>query len=440
MKLPAASCGELNPLWDYMRNGKRHTCNPYTPYSILAIQCLKLFIGAVSQAPLAICGGIRMKVLIAIDSLKGSLTSLEAGHAIAEGIRRTGTNAALLVRPLADGGEGTVDALVYGMGGAKRHITVTGPLGNPVDCEYGIIRKTHTAILEMSAAAGIMLVPAQKRNPLRTTTYGVGEMISDAIRNGCRRFIIGIGGSATNDGGIGMLQALGFDFLDKDQNPVPFGAHGLELLHSINASRVIPELSLCEFRVACDVTNPLCGPQGCSAVYGPQKGATPSMITRMDQWLKAYADLAKSQFPHTDPNQPGTGAAGGLGFAFLTFTNAALQSGIRIVLEETKLENYIKEADIVVTGEGCLDGQSAMGKAPIGVAKLAKKYGKPVLAFAGSVTKEAIKCNKNGIDAFFPILRRPTTLEEAMEPQNAKANMADTAEQVFRLWILKAGE
>lgn len=393
-----------------------------------------------------------MKVVIAIDSLKGSLTSMEAGYAIAEGIHQADQNADVIVRPLADGGEGTVDALVCGMNGTMQEVSVTGPLGEPIICKYGIIRQTKgdfqescpscteptkTAILEMSGAAGITLVPDQKRNPLYTTTYGVGEVIKDAIRKGCRRFIVGIGGSATNDGGIGMLQALGFGFLDKDGKQVPFGAQGLEVLESICTDDVIPELEECEFRVACDVTNQLCGEQGCSAVFGPQKGATPSMVAQMDQWLSDYAQLAKTKFPKANPLQEGTGAAGGLGFAFLTFTNAVLESGICIVLNETQLESYLADADLVITGEGRLDGQTAMGKAPVGVAKLAKKYNKPVIAFAGSVTKDAAACNSNGIDAFFPILRSIVTLEEAMNPENAKRNMADTAEQVFRLWSVR---
>lgn len=374
-----------------------------------------------------------MKTVIAIDSLKGSLSSMEAGKAIAEGIERADAHAEIFIRPLADGGEGTVDALVCGMNGTVCSVTVTGPLGAPVNCEYGIIEETKTAVIEMSGAAGITLISEEERNPLHTTTYGVGEVIKDAITKGCRRFIIGIGGSATNDGGVGMLQALGYGFLDKEGKQVSFGAKGLEQLEQITDTYVIPELAECEFRIACDVTNILCGENGCSAIYGPQKGATPSMIMQMDKWLESYASLAKEKYPKANARQAGTGAAGGLGFAFLTFTNAVLESGIKIVLEETQLEKYIKNADIVVTGEGRLDGQTAMGKAPVGVARLAKKYNIPVVAFAGSVTKEAVACNQNGIDAFFPILRSIVTLEDAMKPENAKANLADTAEQVFRL-------
>lgn len=384
-----------------------------------------------------------MKAVIAIDSLKGSLSSIEAGEAVREGILRADSLAEVTVLPLADGGEGTVDALVSGMHGSLNTVTVTGPLGTPLNCRYGILEQakaeeTKTAVLEMSAAAGITLIPERERNPLYTTTYGVGEMIRDAIKKGCRKFLVGIGGSATNDGGVGMLQALGYGFLDENGNQIPCGAVGLRHLKSIHDESVLPELRSCTFKVACDVTNILCGEHGCSAIYGPQKGATPSMITQMDRWLSDYATLAKAKYPHkANPDAAGTGAAGGMGFAFLTFTNAVLESGVKIVLEETGLEQYVKNADIVITGEGCLDGQTAMGKAPVGVARLAKKYGKPVIAFAGCVSKDAVKCNRNGIDAFFPILRKPCTLEDAMKRENAQANIADTAEQVFRLWALK---
>lgn len=375
-----------------------------------------------------------MNAVVAIDSLKGSLTSMEAGRAASVGIRRVYPDAVVSVRPLADGGEGTVEALVSGMNGELRTVTVTGPLGTPVECSYGIIGSSGTAVIEMSGAAGLPLVPEADRNPLLTTTYGVGEVIRDAISKGCRRFIVGIGGSATNDGGVGMLQALGYDFLDSQGSPVPRGAAGLARLASINADNVLPELAQCRFCVACDVINPLCGKQGASAVYGPQKGATPEMIQQMDGWLGRYAALAAGTFPNADADFPGTGAAGGLGFAFLTFTDAVLESGINIVLEETHLADYIRDADLVITGEGRLDGQTAMGKAPVGVAALAKRFGKPVLAFAGCVTEDARACNEKGIDAFFPILRTVTTLEEAMEPETARNNMAGAAEQALRLW------
>ncbi len=374
-----------------------------------------------------------MKVVVAIDSLKGSLSSLEAGNAIKEGIMNVIPDAEVTVRPLADGGEGTVEALVLGMGGKWETVNVTGPLGAKVDCAYGILEESKTAIVEMSGAAGITLIPHGKRNPLDTTTYGVGEVIRDAVKKGCRHFIVGIGGSATNDGGIGMLQALGFGMLDKNGNQVALGAKGLADLAEITDDNVIPELKECCFRVACDVTNPLCGESGASAVYGPQKGATPKMIKDMDCWLGAYASLAAKTYEKADADYPGTGAAGGMGFAFYTFLDAVLESGIKIILEETKLEDYVKDADYVVTGEGRLDGQTVYGKAPIGVAKIAKKHDKKVIAFSGAVTKDAVACNEHGIDAFFPILRGVQTLREAIMPENARYNMIATVEQVFRL-------
>ncbi|MDY4835074.1 MAG: glycerate kinase [Frisingicoccus sp.] len=374
-----------------------------------------------------------MKVVVAIDSLKGSLSSLEAGSAISEGIHRALKDAEVIVRPLADGGEGTVEALALGMNGRIEKIKVTGPLGDPVEAAYGIIDETHTAIIEMSAAAGITLISEQERNPLDTTTYGVGEMIKDAIRKGCRHFIVGIGGSATNDGGIGMLQALGFGFLDVNGNQVGFGAKGLKDIEKITDEAVLPELKECYFKVACDVSNTLCGDQGCSAIFGPQKGATPSMIMQMDKWLADYAGLTQKKYPKANMNQAGTGAAGGLGFAFLSYMNASLESGIKIILDETKLESYVREADMVITGEGRLDGQTVMGKAPIGVANIAKKYGKTVIAFSGCVTEDAVVCNEHGIDAFFPILRTVTTLNDAMDSENARKNMVSTVEQVFRM-------
>ncbi len=374
-----------------------------------------------------------MKIVVAIDSLKGSLSSLEAGDAIREGIINVMPQAEVCVRPLADGGEGTVEALALGMGGKLETIRVTGPLGAPVECTYGILEADKTAIVEMSGAAGITLVTDEERNPLHTTTYGVGEVIKDAILKGCRHFIVGIGGSATNDGGIGMLQALGYGMLDQEGRQVSYGAKGLKELAAITDDQVIPELKECDFRVACDVTNVLCGKQGCSAIFGPQKGATPEMIEEMDQWLSHYAKLTCDKYEKADAEYPGTGAAGGMGFAFLAFTNAQLQSGIRIVLEETKLEEYVKDADVVVTGEGRLDGQTVFGKAPIGVAEIAKKYDKLVLAFSGCVTEDAVACNDHGIDAFFPILRGVQSLKEAMDPVQARKNMVATVEQVFRL-------
>jgi glycerate kinase len=374
-----------------------------------------------------------MKVVVAIDSFKGSMSSLEAGEAISNGIKKAHKGAEVEIRPLADGGEGTVEALSIGMGGRLINVDVTGPVGRKVRAVYGIVDSSKTAIIEMSQAAGITLVSGDEKNPLYTTTFGVGELIKDAINKGCRHFVVGIGGSATNDCGIGMLQALGYEFLDKEGNQVGFGASGVRDIVSIRDENVIKELSECYFRVACDVNNPLCGELGCSAIYGPQKGATKEMVADMDGWLKNYSKIVKEKYPDADSEYPGTGAAGGLGYAFFNFTNSKLESGIKIVLDETKLEEYVKDADIVVTGEGRLDHQTVMGKAPVGVANIAKKYNKKVIAFSGSVTEDAGVCNEHGIDAFFPILRRIVTLEEAMQTDTAKQNLTDTAEQVFRL-------
>ena len=374
-----------------------------------------------------------MKVVVAIDSFKGSLNSMQAGNAVKQAVLRLAPDSEVQVKPLADGGEGTVEALASGLPSEEITLTVKGPLDESVEAKYCILTDSQTAVIEMAAASGITLISAEARNPLETTTYGVGEMIKDAIARGCRRFIVGIGGSATNDGGTGMLTALGYRFLDKEGSPIPLGAKGLARLHRIKTDEVLPELQDCSFQIACDVANPLCGETGCSAVYGPQKGATPAMIRDMDTWLAGYAEIAKTVSDKADKDFPGAGAAGGLGFAFLSFTNAVLKSGVEIVLWETNLEEAIKNADIVVTGEGRLDAQTVMGKAPIGVAKLAKKYNKKVIAFSGCVTDEAEVCNQQGIDAFFPIVRGVTTLEEALDPKNASKNLTATAYQVFRL-------
>lgn len=373
-----------------------------------------------------------MRIVTLIDSFKGSLSSVQAGEAVARGAARVFAQAQTIVRPLADGGEGTVDAIVTGCNGRYVSTEVQNPLGEPIIARYGIIHN-NTAVMEMSAAAGITLIAPEQKNPLHTTTYGVGQMIADAIARGCRRFILGIGGSVTNDGGVGMLQALGFSFYNEAGEPIPRGAAGLSALARIDRSTALPALAACEFRIACDVTNPLCGATGCSAVYGPQKGATPEMIADMDGWLARYAALTKQQNPAADATYPGTGAAGGMGFALLAYLGGKLQSGISLVLEATEAERYIKEADLVVTGEGRLDAQSAMGKAPVGVSRLAKKHAKPVIAFCGCTTDDAGVCNAEGIDAFFPILRGVTTLEQAMEPGNAARNLELTAEQAFRL-------
>ncbi len=372
-----------------------------------------------------------MKVVIAIDSLKGSMTSIEAGNAIKEGILNV-TDAEVIVRPLADGGEGTTEALVEGLGGELVTVEVMGPLKKNIKAKYGYIADSKMAIIEMAAAAGIVLVDKNK-DPMEATTYGVGEMIKDAIRRGSRNFIIGLGGSATNDGGIGMLTALGYAFLDSKGNSLGFGGKDLGKISVISTEHALPELKECHFRIACDVTNPLCGVNGATYIYGPQKGVKKAMLEELDKNMKNYAGITQKYLCNDYAEMPGAGAAGGLGFAFLSYLDGKLQSGIDLVIDALKIEECMQDADYVITGEGCLDLQTAMGKAPVGIAKLAKKYGASVIALAGSVTDEAVKCNEEGIDAFFPILTRIVTLEEAMKQKTARQNMIKTAEQVFRL-------
>lgn len=374
-----------------------------------------------------------MKVVIAIDSLKGSLSSMEAGMAIKDGILAAKPDAEVIVKPLADGGEGTTDALIEGMNGERIDLTVTGPMHTPVDAYYGYLKDTNTAVMEMASAAGITLVPDSEKNPLLATSYGIGEMINDAIQRGCRNFIIGIGGSVTNDGGIGMLKALGVRFLDENDEDAGEGGQALAKVARIDVSGMNPLLKECHIQVACDVNNPLCGENGSTYVYGPQKGVTEDMKKTLDEAMAHFARVTSETLENDYLNTPGAGAAGGLGYAFLAYTGAALTPGIELILDAVGLEEELSSADVVVTGEGRLDFQTAMGKAPVGVARLAKKYNAKVIAFAGSVTKEATACNKEGIDAFFPILRSVCTLAEAMDPVAARNNMTATVEQVFRL-------
>lgn len=378
-----------------------------------------------------------MKIVIAIDSFKGCMTSSQAGEAAKTGILRVLPDADVIVRPMADGGEGTVDALAAGRVKEDAAAEVQGPLGDPVSAKYAVLDGS-TAVMEMSAASGITLVRKDQLNPYKTSTYGVGQMIKDALDRGCREIILGIGGSATNDGGAGMLQALGFDLLDEEGSPISLGAEGLGKLSEIRTENADSRLSECRIRVVSDVGNPLTGEQGSSAVFGPQKGATPEMVKQLDQWLSHYAEVSSACVKDADPDYPGSGAAGGLGFALRTFLNAELVPGVDLVLDFTGMEEVVKDADYLITGEGQLDRQTVMGKAPSGIAGLGEKYDIPVLAFSGSVTDDARYCNDHGITAFFPILRRICSLEEAMDTETAQKNMADTAEQVFR--VISAGQ
>lgn len=375
-----------------------------------------------------------MKVVIAIDSFKGSMTSMEAGHAAEEGIKKVHPDAEVIVKPLADGGEGTVDALVEGLGGEYVTARVKGPMGSFVTSRYGIMDDEETAIMEMAQAGGIILVDRNDLDPWRANTEGVGEMIRNAIDRGCRKFLIGIGGSATTEGGIGMLTALGYEFYDKKGRLLSPIFENLGKIEKISADNVLPELSECHFQIACDVTNPLCGENGAVYVYGPQKGVRLDERVFMDSQMRQYAKKTADFLGKDYSEYPGAGAAGGLGFAFLSYMpNVELRPGIRIVLDAVKFEESLEGADYVITGEGRLDSQTANGKVPVGVARIAKKYGAKVLAFAGGVTNDAGACNQEGIDAFFPIVRGVCTLDEAMDNFRAKENMALSVEQVFRL-------
>lgn len=295
--------------------------------------------------------------------------------------------------------------------------------------EWGVL-ENNTAVIEMASAAGIILLGGKPFDPLITSTYGVGQLIKEAVGCGIRNFIIGIGGSATNDGGAGMLEALGFEFLDADGNPIPRGAAGLSKLRTISDAHADPLLKDCTFRIVCDVQNPLCGPNGCSRVFGPQKGATEAQIVQMDAWLRNYAVISGG-----DPDAPGAGAAGGLGYAFMTFLNSSLERGIDVVIEATGLESHIAEADLVITGEGRIDSQTVMGKAPSGVAALAKRYNKKVIAFCGIATEDSNVCCDQGIDVICPIKSDSITIEEAMKKDVASENLVAAAEQIIRRLI-----
>ena len=351
------------------------------------------------------------KVVIAMDSLKGSMTSLEAGTVIQEAIHMVQKETEVVVKPLADGGEGTTEALIEGLHGERIEKIVTGPLKEPVMAVYGWIEESKTAIMEMASAAGIVLLKEEERNPWEATTYGVGELIKDAVLRGAKKIILGIGGSATNDGGIGMLQALGYEFLNQEGNPVGEGAKVLSEIQTIEKKK------------------------DAIYIFGPQKGVKIEERETIDRAMSHFADVTEIFLGVDQREIKGAGAAGGLGFALVAYLQATLRSGIEFVLEAVNLEEVLQGADLVVTGEGRLDYQTAMGKAPIGVAKLAKKHGIKVIAFAGSVTKDARICNEKGIDAYFPIIRGITTLEEATKKENAKENLKATAEQVFRLLL-----
>jgi glycerate kinase len=372
------------------------------------------------------------KIVIASDSFKGSLTSARVAGSVERGIRAVFPECDIRRVYIADGGEGTVEALVGSMDGAFVRCMVSDPLGRPVEAVYGIVENGGTAVIEMSAASGLTLVALHERNPMKTSTYGTGEMIADALRRGCRKFLVGIGGSATNDAGTGMLQALGFRFLDTDGRELGRGGEILGRVARIDSSGVSAEVFESQFTVACDVTAPFSGPLGAACVFAPQKGADPEMAARLDQGLSHFAEVVLRSGLGDIRDLPGAGAAGGLGGGFVAMLGARLVSGIEMVLDATGFRETIADADLIITGEGRLDAQTAMGKAPRGVLLAARAAGIPVVALGGAV--EAVEeLNRQGFAAVFPILPAPVSLERAMEPQYAQENIERTVTQIMRL-------
>lgn len=376
-----------------------------------------------------------MKIVIAPDSFKESLTALEVANAIETGFKRIFPNAEYVKLPMADGGEGTVQSLVDATQGRLIEAEVTAPLGNQVKSFFGLSGDGKTAIIEMAAASGLHLVPMDKRNPCQTTSFGTGELIKQALDQGVQHIILGIGGSATNDGGAGMLQALGLRLLDKNGQSIGFGGAALSNLAEIQMVNLDPRLQHVQIEVACDVNNPLCGEQGASAIFGPQKGATPEMVKELDAALAHFAEIAERDCGKQIKEQPGAGAAGGMGGGLLLLPNVQLKAGVQIVLDNLKLAEQVKEADLVITGEGRMDAQSILGKTPIGVARTAKQFNKLVIAIVGCLREDYEVVYEHGIDAVFPIIRNlgdlPTILKQGEQ------NLVSTAQNVARLLSLK---
>ncbi|HEB0856278.1 glycerate kinase [Citrobacter werkmanii] len=377
-----------------------------------------------------------MKIVIAPDSYKESLSALEVATAIEQGFREIWPDADYVKIPLADGGEGTVEAMVAATAGRLVHVDVTGPLGSNVQAFYGLSGDARSAFIEMAAASGLELVPPGSRNPLKTTSWGTGELIRHALDAGVEHIIIGIGGSATNDGGAGMVQALGARLLDEQNNDIAQGGMGLEALARIDISQLDARLAECRIEVACDVTNPLTGKEGASAVFGPQKGATPEVIARLDQALTHYAHLIDRDLNVEVLELAGGGAAGGMGAALYAFCGAQLRCGIEIVTDALHLDDCVADADLVVTGEGRIDSQTIHGKVPVGVANVAKRYNKPVIGIAGSLTPDVGVVHEHGIDAVFSVIFTICTLDEALD--NASENVRMTARNVAA--TLKVGQ
>jgi glycerate 2-kinase len=372
-----------------------------------------------------------VRIIIAPDSYKGSVSALGVADAIERGLLRVFPDAQVFKVPMADGGEGTVEALVAATGGEILYEAVNGPLGEPVTAHWGILGDGKTAVIEMAAASGLPLVPTERRDPLITTSYGTGQLMKAALDRGLRKMIIGIGGSATNDAGSGMATALGFRFSNAAGEELPFGGAALAQLTEIDLSQVDVRLKDSEIIVACDVDNPLCGPKGASTVYGPQKGATPEMVAELDAALQNFSEFAREATGKAVAEYPGAGAAGGLGAGLMFFTNAVLRPGVEIVIEATGLASLAQTVDLVVTGEGCTDFQTAFGKAPVGVASVAKKHGKPVVCLSGSLGPGAEDVLKHGIDALMSVVPRPMSLDECM--QSGAALIEQAAERLAHL-------
>lgn len=371
-----------------------------------------------------------MRIVIAPQEFKGSLTALEVGRAIERGIRRAEPDAETVVVPVADGGDGTLQALVDSSGGTVVVTRVTDPLGRPVDAEWGSMGDGVTAVIEMARSSGLALLAPEERDPLRTTTYGVGELFKAALDAGHRRFIVGIGGSATNDGGAGMAQALGIRLMDASGNDLPRGGAALADLDRIDISGLDERVKDVAVDVACDVNNPLCGRDGASAVYGPQKGATPEVVEQLDAALARLADVIERDLGVDIRKRPGAGAAGGLGAGFMAFLNADLKSGVDIVLEAVDLEGSLDGADLVITGEGQIDHSTVFNKAPVGVARLARERSIPVIAIVGGLGEGYRETHALGIDAAFPLVSGPMSLDEAIA--NAAKLLEGAAEEVMR--------
>ncbi len=379
-----------------------------------------------------------MKIVIAPDSFKECLSSPEVGRCLAEGVRQALPGAEVVVVPVADGGEGTVQALVAATKGKLVKAVVRGPLGEPVQAEFGVLGGGGSAVLEMAAASGLALVPPAERNPLVTTTFGTGDLIRCALEQAAKRILVGIGGSATVDGGAGMAEALGVRLLDAKGKPLGPGGGALGRLHSIDISGRDPRLEEADIQVGCDVDNPLLGPDGAARVYGPQKGATPEMVLQLEQNLEHLADVIASELGTDVRDVPGAGAAGGLGAGLLAFANARLRPGVEMVLEAAGLQKHLEGAALVITGEGKLDGQSAFGKTPVGVARLAKRAGVPVIAIAGALGEGRGKVLEAGIDAYYSIIPAPMTLEESIA--DSRRLIKECACQVLRGLTLLRGE